>query len=55
MPPEMLIGLSLSGVLIMLFGKSPSSPPPPRKKTVVTLVLPDGEDVEFKGASFENS
>lgn len=57
MAPEMFIGLGLSGLLIMMFGKSPSpNPPKNNKKTVVTLVLPDGEGLtvkELKGASLK--
>ena len=40
MSPDMLIGLSLSGLLILLFGQSPSpKPEKPTKKTIATLVL----------------
>lgn len=55
--PEMFIGLGLSGLLIMMFGKSPSAPSKKSdKKTTVTFVLPNGEDLkvqELKGASFK--
>ncbi len=44
MAPEMFLGLGLSGLLIMMFGKSPTpSNPKPKKKTVVTFVLPSGD------------
>ncbi|MEO0867292.1 MAG: hypothetical protein AAFY17_02365, partial [Cyanobacteria bacterium J06642_11] len=44
MAPEMFLGLGLSGLLIMMFGKSPSAPPKKEeKKAVITFVLPDGE------------
>lgn len=49
MAPEMFVGLGLSGLLIMMFGKSPSAPPKKAdKKTVVTFVLPNGEDLTVK-------
>ncbi|MEM6252741.1 MAG: hypothetical protein AAF821_07455 [Cyanobacteria bacterium P01_D01_bin.156] len=53
---EMFIGLGLSGLLIVMFGKSPSkSKPKPDNKATLTLVL-NGQDYtvkEVKGASFE--
>ncbi|MEA5467058.1 hypothetical protein [Leptothoe sp. PORK10 BA2] len=45
MPPEMFIGLSLSGLLILMSGKSPApKSEKPEKKTVVTFILPDCDD-----------
>lgn len=42
MTPEMIIGLSLSGLLILLFGQSPAlKSDKPTKKSVPTIVLPD--------------
>lgn len=44
MAPEMFIGLGLSSLLIMMFGKSPApETTKPNKKPVVTIVLPDGD------------
>lgn len=40
MPPDMLIGLSLSGLLILLFNQSPKPrPEKPSRKTIATVVL----------------
>ncbi len=40
MPLEMLIGLSLSGFLIVLFNPSPQpKPSKPTRKTIATVVL----------------
>ena len=45
MPPEMFIGLSLSGLLILMSGKSPAPKADQSdEKTVVTFILPDCSD-----------
>lgn len=57
MAPEMFIGLGLSGLLIMIFGKSPAPQAnKSSKKTVVTFVLPncdDGGPIQLQEASFK--
>ena len=59
MAPEMFLGLGLSGLLIVMFGKSPTPSTPKSKNTSVTIVFPDCEGdapivQKLQEASFQN-
>lgn len=61
MPPDMLIGLSLSGLLILLFNQSPTpKPDKPTRKPIATVVLSGSSGEieiikESKGANSKKS
>lgn len=56
---EMFLGLGLSGLLIMMFGKSPTPSTTKPKNTSVTIVFPDCDGTSpivqnLQEAGFEN-